>query len=131
MLTQPEHGWAEICIGEYRLRVSCIEPVPEMLLTAFIRALSTNSTVDVTFDAEGWTWRMQSDRVTRLTIMGDVTETHIVPVTVRKLAQEAHDDFLRELDAWSSGWSCRNRPGQVDSERAEITRLCKQLERML
>ena len=57
MLTRPVHGWAEVCIGEHRLRVSHIEPVPEMLLTAFIRALSTDGTAHVAFDAEGWRWQ--------------------------------------------------------------------------
>ena len=131
MLTRPEHGWSEVCIGEHRLRVSYVEPVPQMLLTAFIRALSTNGTADVTFDAEGWTWRLQSDRVTRLTIMADAMEAYIVPVTVRELAQEALADFQRDLDVWSSGWSCRHRPEQAESEREEILRLCKQLERLL
>ena len=131
MLTRPENGWSEVCIGEHRLRVSYIEPVPQMLLTAFIRAMSTGGTADVTFDAEGWTWRLQSDRVTRLTIMADATETHIVPVTVRELAQEALADFQRDLDVWSSGWSCRNRPEQAENERTEIIRLCRQLEKLL
>ena len=131
MLTRPEHGWSEVCIGKHRLRVSYIEPVPQMLLTTFIRALSTNGTADVTFDAEGWTWRMQSDRVTRLTIVADATEAYIVPVTVRELAQEALVDFQRDLDVWSSGWSCRHRQEWAERERAEILRLCKQLERLL
>ncbi|MBE5809762.1 MAG: hypothetical protein E7318_02380 [Clostridiales bacterium] len=131
MLTRPEHGWSEVCIGEHRLRISYIEPVPQMLLTAFIRALSTHGTADVTFDAEGWTWCLQSDCVTRLTIMADATETFTVPVTVRELGQEALADFQRDLDAWSSGWSCLNRPEQAENERAEIIRLCRQLERLL
>ncbi|MBQ8554484.1 MAG: hypothetical protein IJ438_01295 [Clostridia bacterium] len=132
MLSRPEHGWSDICIGEHRLRVSYIEPVPEMLLMTFIRALSTNAAADVTFDAEGWTWRLESDAVTRLTIMdGDATETYTVTVSARELAQEAVDDFQRDLEAWSSDWNCRHRPGQAATERAKIARLCKQLEGLL
>ena len=128
MLTRPEAGWSEICIGEHRLRVSYIEPVPQMLLTAFIRALSTGGTADVTFDAEGWKWRIQSDRVTRLTIIADVTETYTVPFTVHELAQEALADFQRDLDVWSIWYYL---PDYADDNRALINRLCKQLEKLL
>lgn len=128
MLTRPEHGWAEVCMGEHRLRVSHIEPVPEMLLTAFIRALSTPETADVTFDAEGWAWRLQSGRVTRLTILEAAEETYILTIGVRELAREVIADFRRDLDAWSH-WSCS--PGRAEDQRALIIRLCNQLERLL
>lgn len=128
MLTRPEHGWAEVCIGEHRLRVSYIEPVPEMLLTAFIRALSTGGTADVTFDAEGWTWRLQSDRVTRLTITEDAPESYTVAISARELAWEAVGDFRRDLDEWS-GWCCL--PERTADKRALINRLCDRLERLL
>ena len=128
MLTRPEHGWSEVRIGDHRLRVSHIEPVPEMLLTAFIRALSTGGTADVTFDAEGWTWRLQSDRVTRLTITEDAPESYTVAISARELAWEAVGDFRRDLDAWSH-WSCS--PGRAEDQRALIIRLCNQLERLL
>ena len=128
MLTRPVHGWAEVCIGEHRLRVSHIEPVPEMLLTAFIRALSTPETADVTFDAEGWAWRLQSDRVTRLTILEAAEETYILTIGVRELAREVIADVRRDLDAWSH-WCCL--PGRAEDQRALIIRLCNQLERLL
>ena len=128
MLTRPEHGWADVCIGDYRLRISYIEPVPEMLLTAFIRALSTKGRADVTFDAEGWKWRLESDRVTRLTMMEEAVETHTVAISVRELAREAIDDIRRDLDAWSL-WCCL--PGRVADNRALMIRLCNQLERLL
>ena len=128
MLTRPEHGWSEVCIGEYRLRVSYIEPVPQMLLTALIGALSTSGTADVTFDAEGWKWRLQSDRVTRLTIMDGAAEMHTVAVNVRELAQEAISDIRHDLDAWSL-WCCL--PERAADNRTLLIRLCNQLERLL
>ncbi|MBR4081880.1 MAG: hypothetical protein IKK21_08865, partial [Clostridia bacterium] len=70
MLSAPAHGWATITLGEHQLPVSYIQPVPEMLLTAFIRALSTGNAADVTFDAEGTKWRMEVGHNTRLTLMG-------------------------------------------------------------
>ena len=99
-----------------------------MLLTAFIRALSTNDTADVTFDAEGWTWRLQSDRVTRLTIMTAAAEMHAVAISLRELAREAIDDIRRDLDAWSF-WCCL--PEHAADNRVLLTRLCNQLERLL
>ena len=128
MLKRPEHGWSEARIGDHRLRVSYIENVPEMLLMAFIRALSTGGTADVTFDAEGWTWRLQSDRVTRLTITEDASESYTVPISARELAREAVDDFRRDLEAWS-GWCCL--PECAADNRALIIRLCNQLDRLL
>ena len=70
MLTRPEHGWADVCIGDYRLRISYIEPVPEMLLTAFIRALSTKGRADVTFDAEGWKRRLMTGKGVTISVNG-------------------------------------------------------------
>lgn len=128
MLTRPEHGWSEARIGDHRLRVSYIENVPEMLLMAFIRALSTGGTADVTFDAEGWTWRLQSDRVTRLTITEDASESYTVPISACELAREAVDDFRRDLDAWS-GWCCL--PERTADNRVLINRLCDRLERLM
>jgi len=127
MLSAPSHGWATITLGGHPLPVSYIQPVPEMLLTAFIRALSTGSAADVTFDAEGTKWRMEVGQETRLTLMGRSPEAHVIPVSAAMLAQEALADIRRDLDAWSR-WN----PGEPEeAQRATLTRLCCRLEELL
>lgn len=127
MLSAPEHGWATITVGGHSLPVSHIQPVPEMLLTAFIRALSTGSAADVTFDAEGEKWRMEVGHETCLTLMGRSPETHVIPVSAAALAREALEDVRRDMDAWSR-WN----PGEsADSQRAALVRLCRRLEELL
>lgn len=127
MLSAPAHGWATISVGEHSLPVSHIQPVPEMLLTAFIRALSTGSAADVAFDAEGEKWCMEVGHETCLTLMGRSPETHAIPVSATALAQEALGDVRRDMDAWSR-WN----PGEsAESQRAVLTRLCSRLEELL
>lgn len=127
MLSTPEHGWATVEIGGVKLDVSHIQPVPEMLLTAFIRALSTGSAAEATFDAEGSTWRMEAGAQTRLTLMGKTTETYTVPISADVLARQALADIRHDLDTWSR-WN----PGEPEAlQRATLTRLCTQLERLL
>lgn len=127
MLYRPEDGWATVEIGGQQLDVSCIEPVPEKLLTALIRALSTGGVAEVTFDAEGWKWRMEAGAETRLTIWGRMQETHTVPVSVQELAALAVADIRRDMDAWSR-W---NRSESEEMQRATLTRLCDRLEALL
>lgn len=127
MLSRPENGWATVKIGAHLLDVSYIEPVPEMLLTAFIRALSTAGVAEVTFDAEGWQWRMEAGEETRLTILGWTQQTHTIPVSVRRLAGLAVADIRRDMDAWS----CWNRFEPEEQQRATLTRLCDQLDALL
>ncbi len=126
MLTRPEHGWATVRIGGHALAVSRIQPVPEMLLTAFIRALSTDGGAVVTFDAEGWQWRMEAGDQTRLTLLTRPPETHVVPVSLRTLAREALADIRRDLDVWSV-WCDRD----TAAGRATLSRLCRQTESLL
>lgn len=128
MLSRPEHGWATVTIGGYALEVSHIQPVPEMLLTAFIRALSTGGTADVTFDAEGFRWRMEAGAETRLTIMARQTETHVAAVSVEALARAALGDIRRDMDAWSL-WGCT--PEAEPFQQETLFRLCSQLETCL
>lgn len=127
MLSRPEHGWATISLGAHQLPVSYIQPVSEMLLTAFIRALSTRSAADVTFDAEGTKWRMEVGYETRLTLLGRLPETHVIPVSAAALAREALADIRRDMDVWSR-WN----PGEPEeAQRATLTRLCRRLEELL
>lgn len=127
MLSRPENGWSMVEIGGHRLDVSCIEPVPEMLLTALIRALSTGGAADVTFDAEGWRWRMEAGAETRLTVWGRTLDTYSVPLSVRTLAGMAIADIRRDMDAWSR-W---NQSEPEETQRASLTRLCNRLEALL
>lgn len=126
MLTRPEHGWSTVTIGRHKLDVSYIEPVAEMLVTALIRALTCDE-ASVTFDAEGWRWRLDfSGDETRLTLMTSVVKTHVVPMTAREMAREVLADLRRDMDAWGGfcSWS------GADQE-ADLTRLCDQLEALL
>lgn len=126
MLTRPEHGWSTVTIGRHKLDVSYIEPVAEMLVTALIRAL-TYDEASVTFDAEGWRWRLDfSGDETRLTLMTSVVKTHVVPMTAREMAREVLADLRRDMDAWGGfcSWS------GADQE-PDLTRLCDQLEALL
>lgn len=127
MISRPENGWAEITLGGHRLPVSYIQPVPEMLLTAFIRALSTGSAADVTFDAEGSTWRMVAGTETRLTTWDSGPQDIVVPVSLPELARRALADIRRDMDAW-----CRWNPAEpADVQRATLTRLCARLEELI
>ena len=126
MLTRPEHGWATAEIGGHSLDVSHIEPVPEMLLTALIRALTCRA-ASVTFNAEGWHWRLDfHDGETSLTLLQRTVQTHAIPVTAKQLAHEAIRDIRRNMDAWSQ-WGSPRGANQADT----LTRLCNQLERLL
>lgn len=127
MLSRPEDGWSTVEIGGQMLDVSYIEPVPEMLLTALIHALSTGGVADVTFDAEGWRWRMEAGVETQLTVWGWEPKTYTIPVSVRTLAGMAIADIRRDMDAWS----CWNRSEPEELQRATLTRLCNRLETLL
>jgi hypothetical protein len=126
MLSRPEHGWSTVTIGRHKLDVSYIEPAAEMLVMTLIQALTCKE-ASVTFDAEGWHWRLDfSGDETRLTLMSSVTKTHVIPMTAREMAREVLGDLRRDMDAWSSfcSWSAAD-------QEAELTRLCNQLERLL
>ena len=125
MLTKPEHGWAMVELGGRMLDVSCIEPVPEMLLTAFIRALSTDGTAQVAFNAEGWRWQLALGDPVRVTIPGTSRETWVVPCGTQELARALIADIRRDMDAWS-----RWQPGSGGGE-AWLLGLCSRLEALL
>ena len=126
MISRPEHGWSTVTIGSYKLDVSYIEPAAEMLVTALIHAL-TYDEASVTFDAEGWHWRLDfSGDETRLTLMTSVVKTHVVPMTAREMAREVLDDLRRDMDAWGSFCSWSGADQEMD-----LTRLCEQLEELL
>ncbi len=127
MISPPSQGWATVTVGEYQLDVSYILPVPEMLLTAFIRALSVNSVADVTFDAEGFTWRMEVGAETHLTILDSCPKSVVVPVSLQDMARMALTDIRRNMDAW-----CRwNRSESEDTQRSTLMRLCDRLDELL
>ena len=126
MLTRPEHGWAKVELGGRRLDVSHIQPVPEMLLMTFIRALSTNGRAQATFDAEGWHWQLELGDPVRVTIPGNPPESWAVPVTAQELARELIADVRRDMKEWS-GWQ----PWKGDTEDAWLSDLCRKLEALL
>jgi PncC family amidohydrolase len=98
MLSRPEHGWSTVTIGRHKLDVSYIEPAAEMLVTTLIRALTCKE-ASVTFDAEGWHWRLDfSGDETRLTLMSSVTKTHVIPMTAREMAREVLGDLVYGKD---------------------------------
>ena len=125
MLTRPEHGWARVELGGRRLDVSYIEPVPEMLLMTFIRALSTDGEASVTFDAEGWKWRLELGEQVRVTILGHPEKTWAVPAGTKELARELIADLRRDMDA-RSGWQ----PWMGDDDDG-LNGLCRKLEALL
>ena len=126
MLSGPEHGWAKVELGGRRLDVSYIQPVPEMLLTTFIRALSTDGRAQATFDAEGWHWQMELGDPVRVTILGNPPESWAVPASTQELARELIADVRRDMKEWS-GWQ----PRMGDSEGAWLSDLCRKLEALL
>ena len=126
MLTRPEHGWATVCLGGRKLDVSCIQPVPEMLLTALIRALTTDGTAELTFDAEGWEWRLAIGPQTCVTIPGESPETWTVDLSAQVFAREVLMDIRRDMDAWCV-W--QNAAGGMDD--GWLLRLCNRLETLL
>lgn len=68
MLSKPEHGWADITIGDWSDRCSYLDDVPIALLSEISCVLETHCPRVLKFDAEGWEYL----------IVFDDYETHII-----------------------------------------------------
>lgn len=107
MLINPKHGWVTICIDNWSDRASYLTDVPLDCLDAMIYALTNKCDFIVSFDAEGWTYKIISDCY-RTFIIEEQNKPKLITienVDINMLAKELYNDISKDLDEWSN-WSC-------------------------
>mgnify|MGYP001027098604 CR=1 FL=1 len=106
MLSKPEHGWADVEIGDFRGRASYLTDVPNDCLDAFIYALANNAPTVIYFDAEGWEYYLVASYWNSYVITDkDSAEVYYSDLSYRALANELIDDIENNIDDWAN-WMC-------------------------
>ena len=136
MLINPKHGWVTISIENWSDRASYLTEVPLECLDNMIYALENGSDFIVSFDAEGWTYKIISDYYRTFVITELDTCDLIVFENVSKkvLAKEIFNDITKDIDEWSM-WSCSldyDNEGHVTQESIDKYRntLLSKLEKL-
>lgn len=107
MFTIPKHGWVLINIGSFSDRASYLTEVPLDCLDSIIYALENKTDFIVSFDAEGWSFKIISDYYRTFIIEEKDFPKLLTLENINKemLAKEIYQDISENIDNWSN-WSC-------------------------
>ena len=132
MLSIPKSGWTNVSIAGIEIGpASYIDDVPVMCLQEMIRAISQRLDFCVTFDAEGWEFKVIADDFTAYVILCD-SETSLKTFNIGKkeLARELLHDIGDHLDDWKC-WLFADDVNERDQYKEQLTDLVKDLEVVL
>lgn len=130
MLSNPEHGWCNVKIGDFEGVASYLTDVPCNCLEAFIQYLSRGNHINsssIFFDEEGTEFTVVLEYYSTYVII----ERGIIPelkcyhdISIHMLAYELIDDLDRDFDRWVN-WECYDNPKEGRSEllRSKINEL--------
>ena len=115
MLSKPEYGWTDVSIaGTLIGPASYLDDVPVMCLRSMISALTQQHDFCVSFDAEGWDFKVISDSIdTYVIFCKDEVSLQRFDIGKKALAEELYHDIASELDAWAQ-WNIEPDEGYRD-----------------
>lgn len=101
MLGTPVSGWSHITIGDFEGSASYLTDVANDCLKAMIHSLKTGFDFVVSFDAEGWTFKVIADEYTTYIIEEkDEAKLYTVEKNRIELAKEILFDIEDSFDLW-------------------------------
>lgn len=130
MLSNPEHGWCNIKIGDFEGVASYLTDVPFNCLAAFIQYFDRSSNLNsasVYFDEEGTEFYTVFDYYSTYIIIEREEKPelkYLDDVGIKQLANELIEDLERDFDCWVK-WECYDDPeeGREDKLRLGIEKL--------
>lgn len=129
MLSKPLLGWTEVTIGDFKASASYVTDVPINCMKSMIYALQTKNDFVVTFDVEGWEFKVIADYYNCFVIK-DICEQPILftfrNISIHQLAKELVEDIENNLNEWKY-W---NYDSDLDSEE-DINNYEKELKNCL
>lgn len=101
MFSNPKFGWVSVHLGEFQGPASYITDVAFDSMEAMIYALEENKDFIVSFDAEGWEFKVISDDY-RTFIIEEKNEVklYIYEKNKLELAKELIEDISRDKEDW-------------------------------
>ena len=132
MLSIPKSGWTNVSIAGIEIGpASYIDDVPVMCLQEMIRAISQRLDFCVTFDAEGWEFKVIADDTeTYVITCGDVVGLHVFDVGKKDIAKELLHDIGDHLDNWKD-WLFADDVNERDQYKEQLADLVKDLKVVL
>ena len=128
MLSKPYCGWCDVVIGDFKAPASYLSEVPVDCLNAMILAISNSSDFCVSFDAEGWEYKVISDRCkTFVIIEKDGVELKVIDKDIISLKDELIDDIESNIKDWSH-WSLSEEDDSVEEVQLYEKDLMKKIE---
>lgn len=102
MLGKPAFGWTHIKIGNFEGPASYLTDVPIDCLKNMIFALKNRSDFIVSFDAEGWTYKVVSDCYRTIVIIekDETPEIILSDINRDELAKELYFDIKNNKEDW-------------------------------
>ena len=134
MLTKPNAGWTDVIInGTVIGPASYLTDVPLDCLTAMTYALSRRKNFCLTFDADGWDFKIIADNdMTYAIVCKDEITTQAFQMSKQELAKELVKDLLDNLKDWAEWLSYRDEDyEEYICRREEIKDRCKDIEALL
>ncbi len=102
MLGMPMYGWSHIKLGDFEGPASYLTDVANDCLEAMIHCFETGFDFIVSFDAEGWTFKVISDfYITYIIEEKNEPVLHTVEMDYISLAKEIVSDIEEYFDEWT------------------------------
>ncbi|MBU5331737.1 hypothetical protein KQI61_05970 [Anaerocolumna aminovalerica] len=125
MLSNPEHGWCNVKIGDFEGVASYLTDVPLNCLAAFIQYFDRSSNINSTsvyFDEEGTEFYIVFDYYSTYIIIERKEKPelkYIDDIGIKQLAHELIEDLERDFDKWVD-WECYDEPEDGRSEKLRL-----------
>lgn len=119
MISNPEHGWCDIQIGNWSGKLSDIDDAPVVLLNAFYNVLAIKKPEVVCFDAEGMNYWIVFDLSDTIIITEDENCQYSVShqdINIKELSLELCNDIRSNLYEWAHWTAEYDYNGSVDSD---------------
>lgn len=131
MLGKPVFGWTNIEIGNFNGSASYLTDVANDCLTAMIHSFESGFDFVVSFDAEGWTFKIVSDDYcTYIIEEKDEARLYVIEKNRSDLAKEIISDIEESFDDWVH-WDYIEEMDEDGSEfKKEEERLKSNLEKL-
>lgn len=130
-LGKPAFGWVEVVLGDFAGSGSYLTDIPLDCLESMIYALENHTDFIVSFDAEGWSFKMIADEYRSFIIEEkDEPILYTCEKDIHQLAKELYENISLYFEIWGT-WSTRFEKDEINAFKNDLMEKLEKLETLL